>query len=151
MTATKASKKLLIIGLVLLIVLGIAGMGTVIALRADASGRQELKDLIIKDVDFTHLRDGTFIGQYIGTQGSSRNTMVEVSIYSGNITKITILKGAIDSKGNSVELTNGETINDLFQKVLESKSLQVDAISGATLTSKAHLKALENALKQAEQ
>ncbi|WP_368487958.1 FMN-binding protein [Clostridium sp. BJN0013] len=39
-------------------------------------------------------------------------------------------------------------MEDLFQKVIELQSLQVDIISGATLTSKAHLKALENALKQ---
>jgi uncharacterized protein with FMN-binding domain len=38
----------------------------------------------------------------------------------------------------------------LFRHVIESQSLQVDVISGATLTSKAHLKALENALEQAE-
>lgn len=43
------------------------------------------------------------------------------------------------------------TIDNLFQRGLETESLQVDAISGAALTSKAHLKALENALKQAQQ
>jgi uncharacterized protein with FMN-binding domain len=42
------------------------------------------------------------------------------------------------------------TIEDLFKRVIDSDSLQVDAISGATLTSKAHLKALENALKQSQ-
>ncbi len=46
-------------------------------------------------------------------------------------------------------MTNGVTMADLLKKAVETKSLQVDAISGATLTSKAHLKALENALKQA--
>ncbi|HHV58206.1 MAG TPA: FMN-binding protein, partial [Firmicutes bacterium] len=35
-------------------------------------------------------------------------------------------------------------------EVIKSQSLQVDVISGATLTSKAHLKAVENALEQAE-
>jgi uncharacterized protein with FMN-binding domain len=38
----------------------------------------------------------------------------------------------------------------LFDRVIEAQSLQVDAISGATLTSKAYLKAVENALEQAE-
>jgi uncharacterized protein with FMN-binding domain len=34
---------------------------------------------------------------------------------------------------------------------LSSQSLQVDVISGATLTSKTHLKALEDALKKAQE
>ena len=38
----------------------------------------------------------------------------------------------------------------IFDDVQKSKSLQVDVISGATLTSKVHLKALEDALKQAQ-
>jgi len=41
-------------------------------------------------------------------------------------------------------------VEDLFDNVEKSKSLDVDTISGATLTAKIHLKALENALKKAE-
>lgn len=151
MTVSKTGKKNLKIRLVLLIVVGVAVLGTTIALLADAPERQQLKALIIEDVDFTRLRNGTYVGEYAGTNGNSRNATVEVTISGGKITKITILKGALDSDGNSVALTGGMTIDGLFQKVLESESLQVDAISGATITSKAHLKALENALKQAGQ
>ncbi len=151
MAASKMGKKKFKVWLVLLIVVGVAVLGMVIALLADAPERQELKSLKIEEVDFTQLRDGTYIGEYAGTKGSFRNATVKVVISGGGITKITILKGALDSKGKSVELTDGMTIDALFERVLESKSLQVDAISGATLTSKAHLKALENALKQAEQ
>jgi len=39
----------------------------------------------------------------------------------------------------------------LFQTAIEAKTLDVDVISGATVTSKTHLKAFENALKQAAQ
>ena len=151
MATSKMGKKKLKIRLVLLIVVGVAVLGTVIALLADAPERQELKSLIIGEVDFTQLRDGAYIGEYAGTKGSTRNATVEVAISDGEITKINILKGALDSDGEPVELTDGMTIDGLFQRVLESESLQVDAISGATLTSKAHLKALENALKQAVQ
>ncbi|QAT63508.1 FMN-binding protein [Acidilutibacter cellobiosedens] len=38
----------------------------------------------------------------------------------------------------------------MFDNVVKSQTLQVDVINGATLTSKVHLKALENALKQAQ-
>jgi uncharacterized protein with FMN-binding domain len=89
------------------------------------------------------------VGEYKAIKGDSRNATVEVTISRDKITKINILKGAIDSDGKLVELSDGKTIDDLFQRVIKSESLQVDAISGATLTSKAHLKALEKALKQA--
>ncbi|WP_410768813.1 FMN-binding protein [Fontibacillus sp. BL9] len=150
MSALKKGRRKIKIRRIILLVLSVAVLGTVIALLADAPARRELRYLAIGDVDFTRLRDGTYIGEYAGTKGSSRNATVEVTISGGRITEITILKGALDSDGNAVELTDGMTIDDLFQKVLETESLQVDAISGATLTSKAHLKALENALKHAQ-
>ena len=39
---------------------------------------------------------------------------------------------------------------ELYDRVIKAQSLQVDTISSATLTSKAYLKAVENALVQAE-
>jgi uncharacterized protein with FMN-binding domain len=38
----------------------------------------------------------------------------------------------------------------LYSRVIAQQSLQVDTISGATLTSKAYLQAVENALVQAQ-
>jgi uncharacterized protein with FMN-binding domain len=38
----------------------------------------------------------------------------------------------------------------LYDRVIQAQSLQVDTISGATLTSKAYLQAVENALIQAQ-
>ncbi|WFR55272.1 FMN-binding protein [Anaerocolumna sp. AGMB13025] len=151
MAALKTSNKKFKFRFVFLIVAVVAILGLIIAFFADAPNRQELKSLVIGKVDFTQLRDGTYIGEYAGTKGSSRNATVKVTISGGEITDITILKGALDKEGNPAELKDGMTMNDLFQKVKENETLQVDTISGATLTSKAHLKALENALKQAEQ
>lgn len=138
------------IKLILLIIIGIAVIGISIAFAADAPQRKELQTLVIGNVDFANLQDGTYVGEYKGSRGNLRDASVEVTILNGEITKIRILKGALDSHGNPSELTGKITIEDLFQKVIELESLEVDAISGATLTSKAHLKALENALKQAQ-
>jgi uncharacterized protein with FMN-binding domain len=44
-----------------------------------------------------------------------------------------------------------EFFEGLYGSVIEAQSLRVDAISGATLTSKAHLKAVEAALLQAQE
>ena len=137
----------LMVVLMMLVVLFLAGAA---ALIADAPGRQELATLEIGTVDFSRLEDGTYTGSYTGTKGSARDATVEVTIQQGQIAAIRTIKGAIDENGTAVELSDGETVDDLFRQVVEDQSLQVDAISGATLTSKAHLKALENALTQAQ-
>ena len=133
--------------LVLLVVLCLAGVA---ALVADAPGRQEIAALEIGTINFSNLKDGTYTGSYAGTKSSMRDATVEVTILQGEITSMRITKGAVDENGTAVQLSDGKTVDDLFQRVVEDQSLQVDAISGATLTSKAHLKALENALLQAQ-
>lgn len=143
-TGKKRSKVLI----VFLVIIGLATIGSGIAFMVDRPLRQELKNLVIENIDFTKVKDGTYIGNYKGIKGSSRNATVKVNISSGEISEIKIIKGAIDKNGKPLEIANGLTINNLFQKVIERKSLQVDVVSGATLTSKAHLKALENALKE---
>lgn len=132
-----------------LIIIGIIGAGLGAGLLVSAPGRREVKELVIDSVDFSNLRDGTYRGEYVGTKDHSRDTTVEVTITGGKITAIKIIKGAVDKEGKALELTKGLTVEDLYHNVLQEYSLDVDVISGATLTSKVHLKALENALKKA--
>ena len=136
--------------IVILIIVGVIAVGAAGGILADASGRREIKELTFSTLDFKGLRDGTYIGEYIGTKSHSRDTKVEVLISDGEISDVTILKGAVDKEGKPTELTGGKSIDNLFDNAIKSQTLQVDVISGATLTSKAHLKALENALEQAQ-
>ena len=133
----------------LMVLLVLSGVGTA-AVLADAPARNEIQALEIKQIDFSNLKDGVFTGNFEGTRSSSRNATVVVTIQDGAISDIRVTKGAVDESGAPVELTSGVTIDDLYQRVLDSQSLQVDGISGATLTSKTHLKALESALLQAQ-
>lgn len=144
------SKRKIKAWVILLIVFGAIVVVAAGGFLADAPGRDEIQALVIHDVDFKNLRDGTFVGEYTGTKSHSRDAQVEVTISGGKISDIKILKGAADNEGKPVKLTGGLSIGDLFNDVMKLETLQVDAISGATLTSKAHLKALENALKQAQ-
>lgn len=134
----------------LLIVVGVLAAAGIGGILFSAPGRNEVRRLAIGPVDFDKLRDGTYVGEYTGTKDHTRDTRVVVTITAGKITDIKILKGALDKEGKPAELTGGRSVGDLFGNVVNSQSLQVDVISGATLTSKAHLKALENALKQAQ-
>lgn len=136
--------------IVILIIIGVIVVTLVSGLVFSAPGRREVQELIITDVNFKKLRNGSYEGEYIGIKDHSRDTKVQVTISEGKISDIKILKGALDKEGKPAELTGGLSVGDLFGNVIESQSLQVDVISGATLTSKAHLKALENALEQAQ-
>ncbi len=70
---------------------------------------------------------------------------------SGKVSSIKVLEGKnVYKEGKPIEIRNGLTIEDLNNSVIKEQSLQVDVISGATLTSNAYLKAMENALKQAQ-
>ncbi len=53
------------------------------------------------------------------------------------------LAGSIDPGADNTDFER------LYARVIQAQSLQVDTISGATLTSKAYLQAVENALLQA--
>jgi len=143
----KGKLKMWIIILIIIVVLAAVIGGGILVTEP---GRREIKDLVITDVDFKELHDGTYVGEYIGTKDHLRDTIVQVKISSEKISEIKILKGAINKEGQPSELTGGLSIGNLFDNVIKSQSLEVDVISGATLTSKTHLKALEKALEQAQ-
>lgn len=135
----------------IVVIVAILGGAAVAGILADAPGRREIEELTFSDVEFKNLRTGTFIGEYKGTKAHTRDVKVEVTVSGGEIKDIKVLKGALDKDGTPVKLKDGLSIDDLFNSAVQSQTLLVDAISGATITSKAHLKALENALKQASE
>ncbi len=138
--------------MVVLVTLGVIVVGSGGALLFTEKERREARDLPIAVVDFKKLHDGTYAGEYEGGMYKWRATEVQVTVSAGRVTDIELLKGAFDKNGQPAQLNaKGQSINDLFNMVIDAQSLQVDTISGATLTSKAHLKAVENALEQAKE
>lgn len=134
----------------ILSIVGVIALGMGGAVVFTAPGRNELKNMVIDNVNFKKLKDGVYTGVYHGTKDSFRNAGVKVTVASGAVTKIMVTEGALANEKQKKEIGNGLTINNLFDEVIKSQSLKVDVISGATLTSNAHLKAVENALEQAE-
>jgi len=128
----------------------VIGVGLIRAFLADAPSRREVAEVSFSDIQFENLLDGTYIGAFNGKKSHLRDAKVEVMIAEGKISDIKILKGAINKEGKPIALRNGRSIDDLFNDAIQAQTLQVDVISGATLSSKTHLKALENALIQAQ-
>ena len=136
--------------IVVLVIIGVIVAGLGITMLVFEPGRKEAMNLTIDTVDFRHLRDGVYTGEYKGKKDSLRNTKVEVTVDSGNVKEIKVVGGAQANEKQTAEIRQGQSINDLLNRVIQNKSLDVDVISGATITSKVHLKAVENALEQAE-
>jgi uncharacterized protein with FMN-binding domain len=72
-----------------------------------------------------------------------RANKAKVVISSGKVIDIELLSSSDPGAKNTDQIA-------LYDRVIDAQSLEVDAISGATLTSKAYLKAVESALEQAK-
>jgi uncharacterized protein with FMN-binding domain len=127
-------------GLVLTALLIIAGFA-IAAMGLMAYTEKNLEKLVnaeIKDVDISKLEDGVYTGSYSTFPVSAE---VRVTVKGQRITGIDLLEHN-NGKGKPAEVIPG--------RVVEAQSLEVDAISGATYSSKVILKAIENALEGAE-
>lgn len=102
-------------------------------------GRRAGETLPIGSVDFSTLPDGEYTGQYRGGRWSNR---VRVTVESGRVTGIDVVRDIL--------FPQSEVRRQTLEAIIETQSLEVDAVSGATITAKAYLKAVENALTGAE-
>ncbi|MDE7424221.1 MAG: FMN-binding protein [Lachnospiraceae bacterium] len=88
--------------------------------------------------DLSVMQDGNYIGEY---SISPVYVKVEVSINNHQITDIVILQ-----HGNGLGSAAENIVNDVVKK----QSLDIDAVSGATVSSKCILKAVENAIEKGD-
>lgn len=135
--------------IVLLCILGVLVLGGGAAMLALEPGRREAMNVVVGNGRFDGLQDGAFEGQYVGTRDHLRDVKVRVTVQGGAVEAIDVVSGPLAGDKQNGEIRNGQSIKDMFGRVIEKSSLQVDVISGATITCKTHLKAVENALEQA--
>lgn len=84
-------------------------------------------------------KDGTYTGS---AYGKNSDIKVSVTVKSGKISNIEIL---------SSNESKGKQVFDVVPKaIIDNQSTKVDAVSGATLTSKAVMEAVNNALNEAK-
>ena len=101
-------------------------------------GQDEVKQTAIENVDVHSITDGTYEGSFSAYLWSDT---VKVTVKNGKIT-------AIETVGDPAFL-DPATADELIARVKDRQTPQVDTVSGATVSSKAFLKAVENALKGA--
>jgi len=121
----------------------ILGIGAGIGWLKLSKEHQEARNLPLKEFDFSKLKDGIYHGTYEGGMYKWRVNECQATVASGKVTKIELVNNTDPGEKNT-------QYKELYQRVIQKQSLQVDTISGATLTSRAYLKAVENALLQAQ-
>ena len=104
---------------------------------------QQMRSLPLNKVDFSNLKDGTYKGTFDGGMYKWRENEIQVTVENGQVTSIQVLK---HKENRSQEFTD-----KLFNRVIQSQSLKVDVVTGATMTSKAYLQGVENDLKEAQE
>ena len=133
----------MVTSVVILLIAASLGIGGGIGWSYVSKEHDEARNVQITVVDFSKLRSGTYMGAYEGGMYKWRANKVQVVVDSGKVKNISLVSSSDPGKKNTDHFL-------LFDRVIQAQSLQVDVISGATLTSKACLKAVENALVNAQ-
>lgn len=103
-----------------------------------ANYKKAIASITINEIDLSTIPDGTYIGSYDVDLISAK---VEVTVSNHTITNINLLEHH-NEKGKPAEA--------IINTILEQQSLDVDAVTGATNSSKVIKKAIENALASAK-
>ncbi len=126
-----------------LIAVAVLGIGGWIGMSYVFREHKEIRALPLNLVDFDALKDGVYTGEYEGGMYKWRQNTVKVTVSDGKVT-------GIEQVGAGFTYNEPDKLQSLYDRVIREQSLQVDVISGATLTSKGYLQAVENALLKAK-
>ena len=94
-----------------------------------------LKDAPVKPVDIAKVPDGTYAGELKGSRFANK---LEARVSGGKIVDIRIT--------DDMTVVIPGVSSQIFSQVMQNQLLQADCVTGATVSSKAYLKSLENAL-----
>lgn len=125
-------KKYIIIGAIALVII-ICTLG-IRYLKGVYDYKEKVKNIVINDVNLENKEDGQYFGEYDVNFISAK---VEVDIKDKKISDIKLIEHK-NERGAKAEV--------IPERVVNSQSLKVDAVSGATNSSKVILKAIQNAL-----
>ena len=126
-------KKVLIIGALLIVVIGSIFYIGINSKLKDFS--KEVAQIEVSNIDMDRIDDGIYTGEFY--MSDFVGAKVKVTVDNNEITKIEFLDHKY-GKGRKAEV--------ITEDVIEKQSLEVDAISGATGSSRVILKAIEDAL-----
>ncbi len=127
----KSHRKFWIIGIILLVIIALA-----VTIALNMPKGQNVSDSAF---DLSAISDGVYQGE---CENGLVAVTVEVEVENHSITNVDILRHQ-NGLGKDAEV--------IVDEVVKEQSVEVDAISGATMSSETILKAIENALSAKEE
>jgi len=124
-------KVLLIVGIIIVALVGIMAIGAF-------SGMRYVRTMEVSRVDLSGIADGVYHGSFARGRFSHS---VEVSVKDHRI---------VSAKSTGPSLPTDAIIGQILDRVVQEQSARVETVSGASLTTKAVTKAVENALGTAK-
>lgn len=94
----------------------------------------------VKPIKISQIPDGKYLGKSRGITG----VKVEVTVKRGRIVKIEILKARGFPKYKK------KALKEIPGRIIKAQSLKVDAVTGATKSSRSIIEAVRNALEKAK-
>ena len=129
----KLFKKIIVIVVSVFLIFVLVSAGGIFYLTRglDASSKLE-----VGSVDLSTIGDGIYLGKHSAGRWTNE---ISVTVKDNAITSVEVVKDVLFKKP--------EVTTELINRILEKQSTQVDVVAGSTVTVKAYLKAIENALK----
>ncbi|MFZ5354393.1 MAG: FMN-binding protein [Bacillota bacterium] len=122
--------------ILLAICIGFSGFYTYKYVNANSKYEAIIANTSLTGINLDKTEDGEYIGEYAA---DPLYVKVKTTVKGHKITAIEILQHANDG---------GEAAEAIVDRVLEAQSIEVEAISGATSSCEAILKAIENSLNK---
>ena len=127
---TRGKKALLIVGIVVAALIAIMAAGAF-------PGMGAVRRMTVNPVDLTRIADGAYPGRF---KAGRFSYSVEVTVKDHRIEAV---------KSTGAKQAQDTIVQKIFDRIRETQTVNVDAVSGASLTTKAVTKAVENALSRA--
>ncbi len=109
-------------------------IGIMVSWYVHRTSQRMIANISLNEIVLSECQDGVFVGS---AESEIVKAKVQVSVSSGTITEIEILEH---------DTGIGKPAEAIVDDVIERQSLNTDVVSGATVSSKVILKAVENAL-----
>ncbi len=130
------TKKMKVIVLLVLLAIVIGGGYGLYTMQRTKKYRQAVKETVVHEVDLSQIEDGRYTGSH---DVDMINAKVQVEVEDHKIKNIQLLEHKND---------RGKAAEQIVPEMVSQQKIKVDAISGATNSSKVIQKAVENALKE---
>ncbi len=128
-------KKHILIAAIIVFVIAVVLFFLIMAKKKEI---KEFNEVVISDVDVSNIPDGSYEGEY---EFKGLYVKVSTTVRDKRIEKVDILEHRVKY---------GDSGDSIVEDVISNQKLNIDLVSGATVSSKCILKAIEDSLNNSK-